>query len=151
MPTGSPHGRDIRGVLPYRPMFGKILLTAAVILGAYLVIRARMQRGSELVVAPAPCREPLVPAGAMRTIAYSLVALMLGGSLFWLYLDWEESREVVTVQVINANTGDISTYQARRGEVKGRRFTTLDGRPIYLSDVDRMMLQAQPPTNMQRR
>jgi hypothetical protein len=123
-------------------MFGKILLTAAVILGAYLAIRARMQRGSEVTsVPPAPARDPLVPVGALKVVAYGLVAAMVAGSLLWLYLDYKAGQEVVTVRIINANTGDATTYMARRAHVKGRRFTTLDGRPVTLSDVDRMELR----------
>ena len=124
-------------------MFGKILLTAAVILGAYVVIRARMQRGRESAAAPAvPPPEPLVPAGTLKAVAYGLVVAMVAGSLLWLYLDYEAGREVVWVRVINANTGDVTTYRARRADVEGRRFTTLDGRPITLADVDRMELGA---------
>lgn len=124
-------------------MFGKIILTAAVVLGAYLAIRARMQRGREPVVDPSsPPREPLVPAGTLKAVAYGLVVVMVAGSLLWLYLDYEAGREVVTVRVINANTGDATNYMARRADVKGRQFTTLDGRPITLSDVDRMELGA---------
>jgi multisubunit Na+/H+ antiporter MnhB subunit len=122
-------------------MFGKILLTAAVILGAYLVIRTRMQRSREAAAVPAaPAREPLVPAGTLKAVAYGLVVVMVAGSLLWLYLDYEAGREVVTVRIINANNGDVTTYMARRADVKGRRFTTLDGRPVTLSDVDRMEL-----------
>lgn len=123
-------------------MFGKILLTAAVVLGAYLVIRARMRRGgAEASVAPARVREPLLPAGTAKAVAYGLVVVMVAGSLLWLYLDYEAGREVVTVRIINANTGDATTYMARRADVKGRGFTTLDGRPVTLSDVDRMELR----------
>ena len=130
-------------MLPYLPMFGKILLTAAVILGAYVVIRARMQRGRESAAAPAvPPPEPLVPAGTLKAVAYGLVVAMVAGSLLWLYLDYEAGREVVWVRVINANTGDVTTYRARRADVEGRRFTTLDGRPVTLADVDRMELGA---------
>lgn len=120
-------------------MFGKILLTAAVILGAYLAIRARMQRGpTEAAATPAPAPEPLLPAGTAKAVSYGLVVVMVAGSLLWLYLDYEAGREVVTVRIINANTGDATAYMARRADVKGRGFTTLDGRPIRLSDVDRM-------------
>ena len=122
-------------------MFGKILLTAAVILGAYLVIRARIQRDREPTVAlPSPQRTPLIPPGALKALAYGLVVTMLAGSLLWLYLDYEAGREVVTVRVINANTGNVTTYEARRADVKGRSFTTLDGRPVTLADVDRIEL-----------
>ena len=84
---------------------------------------------------------PLIPQGTARAVAYGLVAVMISGSLLWLYLDWQASREVVTVKVINANTGEITTYRARRADVKGRHFTTLDGRPFTLADVDRMVLE----------
>jgi hypothetical protein len=59
-----------------------------------------------------------------------------------LYLDYQAGREVVSVRVINANTGEATTYMARRADVRGRSFTTLDGRPVTLSDVDRMELGA---------
>lgn len=126
-------------VLPYPAMFGKLLLTLAVILGAYAVIRARL-RGGEASPRPSPS-PPLVPPGAARAAAYGLVAVMVSGSLLWLYLDWQEGHEVVAVQVINANTGDVTTYQARRADVGGRHFTTLDGRRVTLADVERMVLE----------
>ena len=137
------HGPSTPSVLPYRPMFGKILLTAAVILCAYLAIRARMRRGSQVAsVPPAPARDPLAPVGGLKVVAYVLVVVMVAGSLLWLYLDYEAGQEVVTVRIINANTGDATSYMARRADVKGRQFTTLDGRPVTLSDVDRMELRA---------
>jgi hypothetical protein len=122
-------------------MLGKILLTLAVILGAYAVIRARLREGQESTRAqPQSAPPPLIPSGMIRAVAYALVAVMVAGSLLWLYLDWEESREVVAVQVINANTGEITTYRARRADVEGRHFTTLDGRRVTLADVERMVL-----------
>ncbi len=124
-------------------MFGKILLTVAVILGAYYVIRARMQYDRKPTTAP-PLRPltQVVSPGILKVIAYGLVAVMVAGSLLWLYLDYQSGREVVTVRVINANTGNVTTYQARRAHVQDRRFTTLDGRPVTLADVDRMELSA---------
>ncbi|MCG6861188.1 MAG: hypothetical protein LJE70_07930 [Chromatiaceae bacterium] len=126
-------------------MLGKILLTAAVILGAYLVIRARMQLGREqTTAAPIRAAAPLVPPAVLRATAYGLAIAMIAGSLLWLYLDYAAGREVVTVRIINANTGDVTTYEARRSDVKDRRFTTLDGRPITLANVDRMELSSRP-------
>jgi hypothetical protein len=123
-------------------MLGKILLTLAVILGAYAVIRARLRDGGERPQPQAPpaLANPISP-GTLRPLAYGLVAVMVAGSLLWLYLDWEASREVVAVKVINANTGAVSTYRARRTDVQGRHFTTLDGRRVTLADVERMVLE----------
>ena len=122
-------------------MLGKILLTAMIILGAYLVIRARMQSAQNPTpVPPAPSRAALVPPGTLKAVAVGLVVAMVAGSILWLYLDYEAGRQVVTVRLINANTGNVTTYLARRADVKGRGFTTLDGRPVTLADVDRMEL-----------
>jgi hypothetical protein len=124
-------------------MLGKIVLTLAVIIGAYLVIRARMLRGNRPDATPAPApRPPLLPAGAARALAYGLVSVMVAGSLMWLYLDWEKDHEIVAVQVINANTGVVTDYRARRQDVEGRQFTTLDGRRVTLADVERLVLES---------
>jgi len=121
-------------------MLGKILLTLAVMLGAYAVIRARMRRGGESSSGrPAPVT--LIPLEMIRIVAYGLVVAMVAGSLLWLYLDWEMGHEIVAVQVINANTGSITTYRARRADVEGRHFTTLDGHRVTLADVERMVLK----------
>lgn len=129
-------------VLPYSLMFSKILLTLAVILGTYYVIRTRMQYDRKPATNP-PLRPSLVPPGILKGIAYGLVVAMVMGSLLWLYLGYQSGREIVTVRIINANTGNVTTYQARRVDVQDQRFTTLDGRPIILADVDRMELSAE--------
>lgn len=139
----SAHGPAIRHVLTYRPMLGKILLTLVVILGAYVVLRTRLRDAGRSVAnrpdpAPPP---PLIPRETVRLVAYTLVVLMVSGSLLWLYLDWREGHEVVAVRVINANTGAVTSYRARREDVEGRHFTTLDGRRVTLADVERMELK----------
>jgi hypothetical protein len=47
---------------------------------------------------------------------------------------------VVSIQVINATTGQVTTYRARRDEIEGRQFETLDGRRVTLAAVERMVL-----------
>ena len=44
------------------------------------------------------------------------------------------------VQVVNAATGAIVLYEARRRDIEGRVVRTLDGREIRLADVERMIL-----------
>ena len=123
-------------------MLGKILVTAVVILLAYLAIRSGAQRRKGSDVASLPARqESLLPTGAPRTLAYGLAAVLMAGSLLWMYLDYRSAREVVTIHVINASTGSVTTYRARRSDVQGRQFSTLDGRRVTLADVDRMELE----------
>ncbi len=124
-------------------MFGKILLTLAVILGAYLVLRTRFRSARRSPVPRLVTQAPLIPGASIRALAlaYGLVVAMGAGSLGWLYLDWRESQTVVSVQVINANTGSIVRYEARRSQIEGRRLTTLDGRRVILAEVERMVLE----------
>jgi hypothetical protein len=129
-------------------MFWKLILTAAVILGAVLVIRARMQRLREVPV-PESQQRALVPRGLARGIAYALVGLSLGGAAFYLVHSWNAGRQVLLVQVLNANTGLMAEYKARRRDIEARGFRTLEGQVIRLADVERMILtpadRARPP------
>ncbi|MGE5152821.1 MAG: hypothetical protein ACM3ST_02295 [Bdellovibrio bacteriovorus] len=122
-------------------MLWKLLLTAAVILGAYLVIRARMRQPEH----SAPERRPRLPRGFARTLAYVLVGLSLGGTGFYLIHSWSGGREVLRVQVVNANTGVAIDYLARRKDIDGRGFRTLEGQVIRLADVERMVLSPAAP------
>jgi hypothetical protein len=123
-------------------MLGKILITGVVILIAYLTIRSGTRRRAGSGTASLPSRqEPPLPTGALRTLAYGMATVLMAGSLLWMYLDYRSAREVVTVRVINASTGSVTTYRARRSDVQGRQFNTLDGRRVTLADVDRMELE----------
>ena len=120
-------------------MFGKILITIVVLVMAWLVIRTRLQAGGR--AAPPPARDhPRIPAGVLRALAYGVVSVMIAGTALYLFQGWVTAREAITVRVINANTGEGVAYQARREDVAGRSFRTLDGRRITLADVERMEL-----------
>jgi anti-sigma-K factor RskA len=135
-------------------MIGKLLLTLAVILGAYGVLRARW-RANRIESGVAPGLDQLQRSDSswqtMRLAASLLIAIMAVGSALYLANRWFEDQEVVQVQVINANTGRITLYESRRGSVEGREFQTLDGRTIRLADVERMIiLHAEPDLDPNR-
>jgi len=118
-------------------MIWKFLLTIVVMLGAYLVVRTRWRAAGRV---GAPTASPLLPAGLVRTVAYGLLGLMLAGSGWYLFWQWETDNAVLAVEVVNANTGAVTRYEARRRTIEGRGFRTLDGREIRLADVERMIL-----------
>lgn len=120
-------------------MIWKILLTAAVIFAAFLVVRERWRGPSRRSVATSP-PPPLLSAGTVRGMAYGLLGVMLLGSGWYLFSDWRAGHAVVTIQVVNANTGAITPYQARRRDLADRGFRTLDGRDIRVADVERMIV-----------
>ena len=127
-------------MVPLVVMFGKILITVVVLVIAWLVIGTRLRAGGQ--VAPPPVRrDPLIPVGVLRALAYGLVSVMIAGTGLYLFQGWVAGREAITVRVINANTGKSVTYQARREDVAGRSLRTLDGRRVTLADVERMELE----------
>jgi hypothetical protein len=125
-------------------MLGKILITLAVLVGAWLVIRTRLLQGRQ-ATQPAVERAPLVPAGVPQALAYGLGAVMVAGAGLYVFGGWQTGRETTTVRVVNANTGQAVTYQVRRKDVVGRSLRTLDGRRITLADVERMELVEDLP------
>jgi len=131
-------------VLTFPAMLGQILLTLAVTVIAYLVLRSR-RAPSPARRQPEPERRHVSPRLA-RIIANSLLVFMLLGSLFYLVDQWWRDREVVTVEVVNANTGHVSEFRAKRGDIHGSTFVTLDGQRIRLADVERMILREGDPS-----
>ncbi len=121
-------------------MIWKLLLTLSVILLAYFVIRARIRRSRE-AAGLVPPRAALIPPALIRPLAYGLLAVMLIGSLTYLVKDWDRDSEIIRVQVVNANSGAVTEYDARRGSLDGRRFVTSDGREVRIAEVERLIVQ----------
>jgi hypothetical protein len=71
---------------------------------------------------------------------------MLGGTGLYLIRGWDEGREILQVRVVNANTGAEIDYRARRRDVEGRSFRTIEGQVVRLADVERMILTPAEPT-----
>jgi hypothetical protein len=65
---------------------------------------------------------------------------MLVGSATYLARDLGRDRQTIRVEVVNAHTGAVTEYEARRGSVDGRRFVTPDGREVRLADVERLVI-----------
>lgn len=128
-------------------MITKILFTAAVIALVYLVARNRgtTVKGEALKQIPATAEinrndDTRIP----RYLAYAFLGLMLAGSGVFIFLQWQDQYRVVTVRVVNTNTGKSVDYRARRGDVQERSFETLDGRRVVLAAVERLELGVAP-------
>jgi hypothetical protein len=124
-------------------MLTKILFTAAVIAVVYLLARGRADRVRAIARDPEqrPQDRPrAAPDRTTRWLAYGVLGIMLAGSAGFLFLEWRDSYRVVTVRVINTNSGRSVSFQARRRDVQDRSFETLDGRRIVLAAVERLEL-----------
>ena len=124
-------------------MFGKLIITAAVIYIAYLVVRSRYEGA-----APQGNRDPstaerglpLISPVAIRLAAYAVIGLMLVGSALYLFQSWERQHQIVSIQVVNPYNGQVQRYETRRGDIDGRTFRTLDGRLIRIAEMERMIV-----------
>ena len=120
-------------------MIFKVLLPLMIGLFVYFLGKSHARREQY-----PPSSTPLKPALRERfQNSFRLVAIVLTGSAllsaaWFIYQDWHESNQTVMIRVINAQTGNASEYQALKGQVHGRVFTTTDGRQIRLADVERM-------------
>ncbi|MFE8032092.1 hypothetical protein [Thiohalocapsa marina] len=120
-------------------MLLKFLVTAAVVYVVFLVLRNRRREadGSGPAV---PVLPGWLPPGSMRAAAYAVLALMVLGSGFYLFQRWEHAQQVVEVQVVNPYSGQVQSYEARRGDIEGRTFATLDGRRIRVAEMERLIV-----------
>ena len=117
-------------------MITKILITALVIFAALLFIRHKNRHTQQLQ------QQQLAEQAADRrramTIAISLVTLTLVVSAGIYTWHWQQDHKIVTVRVINSHSGVMQRYQVYRADLDGRRFSTIDGVEIHLSDAERM-------------
>ncbi len=119
-------------------MIGKILFTIGVILVVALIWRTRQPRtlnGREPPRLINPVRKTRMP---VRVLAIASVAVLVLASVYLLYDYWRDNNEVIFIRVVDAASGRTAEYQAQRGDIEDREFTTVDGRRIVLADTERL-------------
>jgi hypothetical protein len=128
-------------------MITKLLLTLGVILAAWLVLRNRQKRMD--AVASEQCLEsaPANHKNPWKLAGYVLIGVMILGSGLFLYAEWQDRYRVVSVNVVNTQTGETTLYLARRMDVEDRHFVTLDGREVSVSDIERIELHSASAVN----
>jgi hypothetical protein len=121
-------------------MISKILLTLFVIVIAWLVVTNRQRRMAAIASQPRVAT-PVQKGLNWRWGVYLFVILMILGSGLLLYMKWQDGYQVVTVQVIDTQTGRSVVYKARRMDVDERRFMTLDGTEVSVADTERIEVE----------
>lgn len=121
-------------------MFMKLLLTALVIAGAIFTLRLRRRRSSATTQQRPLLQPPARRSPLPRLAAYGVLVIMLAGAGLYLYHQWRDAYQVVTVRVIDTRSGNAAVYKAYKGDVEGRSFETVDGRSVALAEVERLEL-----------
>ncbi len=122
-------------------MLTKILFTVAVIVVVLLVYQARFRPVSEAVKKAKA--EPLFAHKPSKWVVYTVVGILAISSGIVYYFKWQSDNTVLTIRVISSQQEQPFTYKARQKDIKGRTFTTLDGRIVKLGDAERIELLEQ--------
>ena len=79
-----------------------------------------------------------LPEGKLSTqlIAYIVVGFMLLFSAIFSTLNWLDDNSTIQIRIVTDN--NATEYQVRKNTLKGRTFTTVDGRIIELGDNERL-------------
>ena len=122
-------------------MLTKILFTVAVIVVVLLVYQARFRPVSQAVQkAKSEVAFQHKPA---RWVVYTVAGILALTSGVVYFFKWQSDNTIMTIRVISSQQEEPYTYKARQKDVKGRTFTTLDGRVVTLGDADRIELLEQ--------
>ncbi len=70
-------------------------------------------------------------------IAYGLIAVLILVSSVLYYFNRSDANRIITLNVLDASS-TLTQYQAYNKDIKGRTFTTIDGRQVQLAETDRL-------------
>lgn len=121
-------------------MLTKVLLTLSVIMICIWLISAR--RDNPKVKARAiVSTETLERQKQLRRAAWIFMGVMIVAAVIMMVVELWDKNALVTVHVINTQSGERISYQARREDVQGNSFTTVEGRKIFTAGVERIEIE----------
>ena len=115
-------------------MISKILITLAVIAICLWVLSARSKPQLREIPNPADERRNKL----FRNAAFAFMAFMALAAAIMIYLQVDDRSRVVTVHVVNTQSGETKSYRAHRDEIRSDGFTTLDGKEVFIAGVERI-------------
>lgn len=120
-------------------MIGKILFTLAVIVACMFMLSARAKPDLREIRNPATERRKK----QLRNGALAFMVLMVIAAGTMIYLEVDERSAVVTVHVINTQSGTKKSYRAMKNEIHSDGFTTLDGLQVFVAGIERIEIESR--------
>ena len=117
-------------------MITKILFTLLVIIGTILFFKGK--RGQQLAVKPVERSEN---EKMFRAGAYLFMLFMVISALAVFVFKLGDDYATVKVHVINTQNGQRVTYQAENKDIKSTHFVTIEGRTVYVADIERIEIE----------
>jgi hypothetical protein len=121
-------------------MFTKIIVTLVVIVGCLWF--ASSKRNQELQpVQNKPSKKDRERKLLLTRSAFAFMFLMVLAAGVIVFFELQDDYETVTVHVINSETNARTSYEAQRQDVTEDSFTTLEGRRVFVADVERVEVE----------
>jgi hypothetical protein len=130
-------------------MITKILFTITIIVAVIFYLRMRNptedtpsadNRGRIRSSKPAA---PSENEKMFRQGAWLFLIFMGISALVMVVFGLNDQYSTANVHVVNIQTGQTKTYQAEMKDIKSNHFTTLEGRTIYIADIERMEVERE--------
>ncbi len=117
-------------------MLTKILFTVIVIVIVLLVYQTRFKPVARTVQKMRPGDSTFVKPS--KWVIYSVVFVLALASGVVYFFKWQNDNSIITIHVVSVDREEPAIYKALQKNIKGRTFTTLDGRIVTLGDSDRI-------------
>lgn len=122
-------------------MITKIIFTLLIIMGAVIFLRMKQAENNPQTQPQKVERSESVKM--LRQGAWLFLIFMVISALVVFYFKIGDRYETVSVHVINIQTGERVTYQAQQQDIKSNKFTTLQGRTVYVADIERVEIEPE--------
>lgn len=128
-------------------MLSKFLLTLAVIIAAFLVLRQRKltpppTTGSNssrpAADASVSKQQDHTPSSDMRFAAYTFLILMVGLGAMMYYFRWQDDHNILTISLHRDNQAAPVIYEVYKYQLQDRSFVTIDGTTVTVASSERM-------------
>jgi hypothetical protein len=128
-------------------MITKILFTITIIVAVIFYLRMRNPvEGSTPASSRVRSSKPAAPSEnekMFRQGAWLFLIFMGISALVMVVFGLNDQYATANVHVVNIQTGQTKTYQAEMKDIKSNQFTTLEGRTIYIADIERMEVERE--------
>jgi Ni,Fe-hydrogenase I cytochrome b subunit len=119
-------------------MITKILFTLGVIVACMWLLSARAKPQLRTIRNPVDERRKKL----LRNAAFAFMAVMVLAAGLMIYLELDDRNAVVTVHVINSQSGAVKSYRAQKSAIRGDGFTTLEGVQVFVAGIERIEIEA---------
>ena len=103
------------------------------------MISSRAKPG--LKVVPNPVAERKKKQMRNGAIAFMIIMTIAAGVM--VYLEVDKGSAIVTVHVINTQSGAQKSYRVMKNDIHSDGFTTLDGLQVFVAGIERIEIETR--------